>query len=276
MAFCNKCGNRLVEGATFCTRCGTAISSRQDAPPTITPSPVKTERTMVYDGEIHKCPNCGELLNAFDAICSACGYELRDAIGARSIENLSMRLERATSEQQRIAIVKSCSVPNTKADLFEFMILAVSNFDAAYYNAHLNEDDISDAWLAKIEQCYQKARLLLEKDDFAKIEALYLETRNKIRTTPARVQPERHVEQTLQHNVNERVYRQESAPAPSQQIYRQQSTPEPAQTYQQEKVYEEKKTGFSTWNPIGKLLWIILNLYLCGTPAILYLCFKKR
>ena len=266
MAFCNKCGNKLVEGATFCTRCGTAVGIRQETPPPVAPSPAKGERRTVYDGEIHKCPNCGELLNSFDAVCSACGFELRDAMGARSIENLSMRLERATSEQQRIAIVKSCSIPNTKADLFEFMILAVSNFDAAYYNAHLNEDDISDAWLAKIEQCYQKARLLLEKSDFERIETLYFEIKEKIRTTPARVQPAQRYEQNTPRYEPVQMYQQHS-------IGQQQ----PVQTYQQSTApAEKKKGGFSTWNPIAKLLWIILNLYTCGTPAILYMCFKKR
>ena len=39
------------------------------------------------------------------------------------------------------------------------MLLASSNFDASYYATHLHEEDISDAWLSKVEQCYEKAKL---------------------------------------------------------------------------------------------------------------------
>lgn len=33
-------------------------------------------RKIVYDGEIHKCPNCGEVLESFISHCPACGLEL--------------------------------------------------------------------------------------------------------------------------------------------------------------------------------------------------------
>ena len=39
-------------------------------------------------------------------------------------------------------------IPNTKEDIFEFMLLASSNFDAFYYATHLHVEDISDAWLS--------------------------------------------------------------------------------------------------------------------------------
>ena len=39
-----------------------------------------TERKTVYEGQLHKCPNCGELLDAFRSHCSSCGYEIRDAV----------------------------------------------------------------------------------------------------------------------------------------------------------------------------------------------------
>ena len=34
------------------------------------------QRKVVYDGEIHKCPNCGEVINSFVSICPACSFEL--------------------------------------------------------------------------------------------------------------------------------------------------------------------------------------------------------
>ena len=40
--------------------------------------------------------------------------------------------------------------------------MASSNFDAEYHIHHLDVEDISDAWLVKIEQCYQKAKIYFE------------------------------------------------------------------------------------------------------------------
>lgn len=68
MAFCTNCGEQIVAGAKFCANCGTPTTSVENND--------RTKRKTVYDGEIHKCPNCGEVLNSFVAICPACGFEL--------------------------------------------------------------------------------------------------------------------------------------------------------------------------------------------------------
>ena len=68
MAFCMNCGQELPDGAKFCSSCGSAIG-------TVTEE--TNERKVTYDGKLHKCPNCGEILNSFVANCPACGYELR-------------------------------------------------------------------------------------------------------------------------------------------------------------------------------------------------------
>ncbi len=165
MIFCTKCGKPLVEGASFCAACGTPKAARASRDST---------RKTVYDGEIHKCPNCGEVLKYTAMVCPACNYELRGTNSSTSIKNLELKLERATSEKQRILIIKNYPIPNTKEDLFEFMILAASNFDADYYATHLNEEDSSDAWLVKVEQCYQKAKWMLsDKSEKAKFESIY-------------------------------------------------------------------------------------------------------
>lgn len=93
MAFCSNCGQKLTEGAKFCNNCGTATGGVQPKketvvpPPPIQTPPAKetrkhqndepiTKRQTVYDGEIHKCPHCGEVIEAFMAKCPACGFEL--------------------------------------------------------------------------------------------------------------------------------------------------------------------------------------------------------
>ena len=56
MAFCVNCGQQLGEGAKFCTNCGQTVTTHKTE---------SSERKTVYDGEIHKCPNCGEIIDAF-------------------------------------------------------------------------------------------------------------------------------------------------------------------------------------------------------------------
>ncbi len=170
MNFCEKCGHQLSENAKFCAICGTPITSSTSNEAT---------RKTFFDGEIHKCPNCGETLRSFETICPTCNFELRGAKGSNAVKDLAEKLERATSEKQKIIVIKNFPIPNTKEDIFEFMILASSNFDSSYYAAHLNEEDISDAWLSKIEQCYQKAKISFgAHSDFESIEKIYSDIKN--------------------------------------------------------------------------------------------------
>lgn len=67
MPFCMNCGKELPEGAKFCLECGTSVGTLEK---------IEEKRKTVYDGEIHKCPSCGEIVNSFVSICPACGFEL--------------------------------------------------------------------------------------------------------------------------------------------------------------------------------------------------------
>ena len=69
MAYCQYCGNYLNEGDLFCGNCG------KKAPQSNSNSFVNN---TVYDGTIHKCPNCGEILGSFVMRCPSCGFEIRD------------------------------------------------------------------------------------------------------------------------------------------------------------------------------------------------------
>lgn len=68
MAFCSNCGQQLDDKAKFCSACGAARPVQQPAN--------ENTRKTVYEGEIRKCPNCGEVIDAFTAKCPACGFEL--------------------------------------------------------------------------------------------------------------------------------------------------------------------------------------------------------
>lgn len=179
MRYCTNCGQQVADGAKFCANCGTPITQNVS----------NTERKTVFDGEIHKCPNCGEVLKAFETVCPnpQCRIEIRGRTNSIAIQEFAINLESISSADKRILLIKNFPIPNTKEDIFEFMILASSNFDASYYATHLHEEDISDAWLTKIDQCYQKAKLILKNDiDLLEIQKLYERVMKRIDTSRER------------------------------------------------------------------------------------------
>ncbi len=195
MSFCENCGQKMSNDAKFCANCGQSISLE---------SSTKSERKTVYEGEIHKCPSCGEVLKAFETICPACKFELRGAKSSSAVKDLAEKLEQATSEKQQIIIIKNFPIPNTKEDIFEFMLLASSNFDVSYYATHLHEEDISDAWLTKIEQCYQKAKLAFgDQPDFEKIENVYIKIKNECAEKESKIKYEQKAQQSAQERAED-------------------------------------------------------------------------
>lgn len=198
MSYCIECGQELPDGAKFCSNCGKSIKASSS-----------TQRRTVYDGELHKCPNCGEILKSFEIICSTCGYELRGNKVSNAVKEFALKLEAieakreyekprgifaATEAQQRlsktdeqkISLIKSFSVPNSKEDMLEFMILATSSmnmrtYDSSNTNISKSEKEINAAWFSKVQQVYEKAKRIYSSDStFAEIKALYDACNEKI------------------------------------------------------------------------------------------------
>lgn len=204
--FCAYCGTKLDEGACFCKNCGEAVDNKvQVAPKHKQKEALKensSERKIVYDGYIHKCPSCGEVLKAFEMNCSACGYELRGMKVSSAVKEFALKLEGieakreyekprglfATAEalqriskadEQKISLIKNFSVPNSKEDMLEFMILATSNINMNTYDSTNTtttkaEKEVNAAWFSKVQQVYEKARRSYSTDStFAEIKVLY-------------------------------------------------------------------------------------------------------
>ena len=101
--FCPYCGTKLDEGARFCKNCGEAICGdaqemhRASNERAYTGNP--TERKTVYEGYIHKCPNCGEVMESFLTVCPTCGYEIRDVRSASSVRELAVKLENISAQK---------------------------------------------------------------------------------------------------------------------------------------------------------------------------------
>ena len=163
MKFCPNCGTELADSMKFCPECGTPILNAENP------------NRNLFDGDIHKCPNCGEILGAFVSVCPSCGYELRNAKTANSIKSFSIKIGQSETVEQKVTLIRNYPVPNTKEDILEFMILASSSISGE------NDENLFNAWLAKFEQCYQKANLTFKSDaKFIKIQELYDRTVKQI------------------------------------------------------------------------------------------------
>jgi len=196
MPFCSCCGVKLKPDAKFCSECGAATDANQ----------VNAERKIKYDGEIHKCPNCGEVLKAFILNCPACGYELRNTGSSYSIKEFTSKLNEidvkdgsqgATSVFRnkaseafikKISLIQQFTIPNNKEDITEFFMLAYSNIDVDIYGLKGNspllskQRKLSDAWLSMLHQTYQKALIVFgTSDEFGHFENLYDDLCKKIK-----------------------------------------------------------------------------------------------
>lgn len=146
--YCRKCGKQIPDNSRFCSFCGEDLSSD-----------INTEheergkkRKVVFDGEIHKCPNCGEILDAFVTKCPTCGFEIRGTKGgANKVEELAEKLQKANNTSKNKELISNFYVPNTKEDIIEFFTLAVSQID--------DDNECSEAWCSKLDQTLIKAKL---------------------------------------------------------------------------------------------------------------------
>lgn len=178
MAFCINCGQELAEGAKFCANCGKEVNSNST-----------NQRKTVYEGEIHKCPSCGEILSSLAVICPSCGYEIRGSKASNSVKEFAMHLADVENDMQKITIIQSFPIPNNKEDILEFLILAATCLDPS---ENITGDgvkkEVSDAWRVKVEQSYQKAKLLFANDvDFPKIQTVYDQTCNRINVSANKI-----------------------------------------------------------------------------------------
>ena len=165
MLFCVNCGQKINDGAKFCSSCGTAVTNKTE----------KTQRKTMFDGNIHKCPNCGEVLNSFFSNCPSCGYEIRGTSISDAIQEFAVKLVSAGTDQEKAVIIRNFPIPNTKEDILEFMILASTNIGDNF------EKDISNAWQVKTEQAYQKAQIIFtDEKEFLRIQNIYSQVSTKL------------------------------------------------------------------------------------------------
>lgn len=114
------------------------------------------------------CTNCGKELSSFTVVCPACGCEVQGRQAADSVRKFYVDITHAQTTKEKADLIKNYPIPNTKEDIFEFMMAASSNV------LREEEKEIYEAWLIKLEQTYQKAEILFSGDgDFKKIQQIY-------------------------------------------------------------------------------------------------------
>lgn len=202
MAFCSNCGTKLVEGANFCHNCGVATVGGVQAS--------AQQRKQEYVGKILKCSNCGAVITETTVICPECGIQITGRGAVLSVREfqqqlMSIEMSRKKSkfmdvytqsanpaDTQKLSLIRSFPIPNTVDDIQEFMLLAIANIDVKLSkntaggkmtnwmnsgNVNLTmQKTISDAWVSKMQQAYQKAELSFSNEPiFANIQKMYFD-----------------------------------------------------------------------------------------------------
>ena len=204
MAFCVKCGKELEDNWKFCGNCGAEIRKKEEN---------KQNNINVFEGNVHKCPNCGAKVDSFNANCKVCGHEFRDTKTTNSIKEFALKLENIDNKempkyegkksflksvvgwdftdtdeyrdahrhfekqkiQQKISIINNFPIPNAKEDILEFMLLIANNFSGKNnFEYNTESDTLNKVWIKKFEQAYERAHIVIHnEDDLIEIEKLY-------------------------------------------------------------------------------------------------------
>lgn len=212
MRFCSNCGEKLQEGSRFCHGCGARVG--QPAAQTVKEDVAESTaqesvRTQEYAGTVIKCVHCGAVISKTTAVCPDCGMRITGTAALGSVQdfkNQLMTIEATRkkshmgmfslyapadpADKQKVSLIQNYPIPSTVDDILEFMLLAVSNIDVKLSkNTLMNNSSsnlgvmaaemnkiISDAWVSKMQQLYQKAEILFPNDPaFAGIQRIYFE-----------------------------------------------------------------------------------------------------
>ena len=203
MAFCMECGTELPDGAKFCFLCGTPVGKlKKDLP------------KMEVPHDILKCPNCSSNISSISIVCPFCGAEVASKEAPYSIKEFSRKMAELVEKEdvrkpthqskslfedrtyysnydeenleRKTSLIYSFPIPSSVEELTEFMIMASNSFDVKYgkntfWNRHTakgapayDQIAMANAWISKMEQIYEKAKIQFPGDPmFKKIEEIY-------------------------------------------------------------------------------------------------------
>lgn len=212
--FCSKCGKKQEKGKVEETKERVKSINQKDINKDYDSKYNDYNNSTQNDKKSKsvKCPNCGEIIDSFTAFCPSCGHEIRDVKSNDSIKELAMKLQEIESKQmpqfnedksmmkkvfgrdfknddkiqeaedrfeeqkseEKASLIRNYPVPNTKEDVMEFMLLAISNL-----NESSSDVTLENAWLSKMDQIYEKAKIIMgDKAEFDKLTEMYTKSKN--------------------------------------------------------------------------------------------------
>jgi hypothetical protein len=153
------------------------------------------------EGEIKKCPSCGSVVQSFSTKCMDCGHEFRGvdanqlvkqfhqklleienkredeetnplkSIGAMLSKSLSGRGLADKVDLEKMQLIKSFPIPNSKEEILEFLSIALPESTVKIRKmlfATIDEDKVKEemkkVWYTKCEQIIMKARFSMKED----------------------------------------------------------------------------------------------------------------
>ena len=212
--FCHNCGTAVAINTK------TEIEQPPAIPKESEPEAVQhneTVRKQEYAGRILKCPNCGGVIGETTVVCPECGIKITGKTAMQSIQSFkdelmnleNMRMDGIKSiilghtqsvdpvDLKKISLIQNFPIPNSIDDIVEFMLLASSNIDVGVSKGKWNKKtygnetsytikrSISNAWISKMMQAYQKAEILFSNESaFIGIQKLYF---NKLKELKIKV-----------------------------------------------------------------------------------------
>ena len=220
--FCSSCGNKIgmIEDSVETTveknvSTPPPIPTPQVQNTTPPPAP-KPQRQQEYVGTIMKCPNCGSVIGETTVVCPDCGMRITGRSAVTSVQDFKdqlMAIEGTRkkglggvfgvytapdpADTKKLSLIRNFPIPNTVDDIMEFMFLAVANIDVSLSkNTAMNKWNntqqvetgatigrtISNAWVSKMQQAYQKAEIMFPNDPaFPGLQRLYFDKMKELK-----------------------------------------------------------------------------------------------
>lgn len=217
--FCSNCGTKLNDGAKFCHGCGSPVNAvpvAATSEPSVQQRANPNERQQEYVGKILKCPHCGNPITEREVVCSTCGMEITGRSAVLSVQAFKEQLMAIENERrgglggflgvyapankadvQKLSLIRNFPIPNSIDDILEFIMLAIANIDVNLSkNTMMNRLNntqsfesgatiartISNAWVAKMQQAYQKAEIMFpDSPVFKGVQKLYFDKMKELK-----------------------------------------------------------------------------------------------
>lgn len=108
-------------------------------------------------GSVRKCPACGAIVATFNGVCNQCGLVFTEVDANRSSQQLYEALSRESSVEKKQEIIETFPIPNTKADLLEFLTaLKPRLMDVS--------SDFANSYSKKYAECIEKIKVAFVGD----------------------------------------------------------------------------------------------------------------